>query len=624
MEKRTSEPSGESTSNVERPGQSSTVQEYTFDALRSLLCERVDAARQEVSRQGVQTKPGRLEKASDLWRQEIKKFTESKGVRGYDETHSNRLLDAAWKKAKTEYEKRSMGSGVREDKLRLLEALRRADEKLTPSKLKEEMSHVFRTGGYIQLLAEEKFTFTVIDWTMAHPELKDKFMNMLQRDIPEHHPLSPTDNGDRYRSRVQTALAFQYACELGPSSKSLGSDVIHVAGAEEAIKHVEAMKEDILKDPDTILFLSTNDRDNSRENMTRIDAGTVSPQKAWDSREGTDVRVKIERELRKANLQENIPAAWAQRKDIPHTRYVLGLSSLRLPYQGQSLKSLEQIKYTRASGDTYITSKFTTMDDRAYYAPETMYGDVSYRISERVPPFLSGAEYEEDTTATRQALSNRDWQGEDRDWRFSGENRGKYYNDVHPAIAHYTHSVIEYLARQGKKEVTILDIAGGNGDLGERIIKDTQARFPDLSIKYRLVDYSQEDVNTANERFRTLNAKNADHVTASAICKDMFAYNFDAEQMKHDADIGLPQEGADIIISSGGLLNKLIAGDAEVPVKFNRMYANLMSKGGFGIYSGLTHSFINSTHHKENGMEIRNLYDMHCKNQMHVVRRPED
>ena len=191
-----------------------------------------------------------------------------------------------------------------------------------------------------------------------------------------------------------------------------------------------------------------------------------------------------------------------------------------------------------------------------------------------------------------------------------------------PCLVKYRHlpntrSVIEHIFKSGKREVTILDVAGGNGDLSERIIKDTQARFPELAIAYRLVDFSQGDIDLANKRFGTLK-----HVTASATHKEnMSVYHFDAEQMK--LDLGLPQEGVDIVINSGGLLNGGVARNVEEARSYNRMFANLIRPGGFGIYSGLTDLYINVTDHDENDMKILNRYDEYSGRQMHVVQRPE-
>lgn len=413
--------------------------------------------------------------------------------------------------------------------------------------LKQQMSPVFRQGGYIQLLSEEKFTFASLDRTAGNPELRHAFMDMLQSDIPEHHPLSAAYNGDLYRTRVQTARALQYAHDYldatvvaKASSRSLDSRGVHVTIARETIKKVGGMKDVILEDPDRIIFLGTDNRNRSREDGIRIDAGKRAPQQDWTSREATESRVKIEE-------------------------------------------------------------------------------DVGFKIMEQVRPFVSGDQFEKDTTAVKKhKLEKSYWQNKDRDWRLPVDDRTDYYDRIHPAIARYTQSAIEHLVQQGKKEVTILDIAGGNGDLAERVIKNTQARFPDVSIAYRLIDYVQDDVDLANERFNSLRSNN---VTALAEQRDMFKYGFNSESVKKDKDLHLPQEGADIVISSGGLLNNSITGETEVAGAFNRMYTNLVRPGGFIVASGLSPLLINSTHHHANDVDIQNLYDMDNEVQMHVVRR---
>ena len=75
------------------------------------------------------------------------------------------------------------------------------------NQLKQHMSREFRTGGYIQLLSEEKYTFATMDLTLAHPTLRNEYLNMLRGDIPEARRLSPP------YIRLQTARAFQYAQE---------------------------------------------------------------------------------------------------------------------------------------------------------------------------------------------------------------------------------------------------------------------------------------------------------------------------------------------------------------------------------------------------------------------------
>jgi hypothetical protein len=312
---------------------------------------------------------------------------------------------------------------------------------------------------------------------------------------------------------------------------------------------------------------------------------------------------------------------------------------------GSSVDSRESsVDSRKDSSFPYIASRITTTEGKEYYSPETdqIQQDIGFKTSEQVRSFLSGAQYERDCTAQKKNRETDDvWQSQDQSWHLSDDNRRTYYEKVHPAMAHYTQSIIEHLVTKDRntKKITLLDIAGGNGDLGERIIKDTLARFPDLEITYRLVDYSKSDVELANERFNTL-MSDSQRVTASAMHKDMFDYqknmvmptrllNVDemagrmAEQMKGEAKLGLPPEGVDIVISCGGLLNTAITYEVEEAKSFNRMYAKLVKPGGYVVASGLTNISVGKADHIENKMEVLNLFDEHSKVQMHVVRRPE-
>jgi hypothetical protein len=582
------------------------------------------------------------------------------------------------------------------------------------NQLKEKMSNVFRSG-YVQRLYEEKFTFSIMDRFLADPDLKDEFMDMLKLDIPKNHPSFPHDVS--YRMRVQTARAFQFAQDymddlsgfLEHSSPYIKGPMVHSGIAYDVINCQSMRQADISKDPDRIIFSGMKEKDHSREEKTRIEAGQALPMEAWAG----NVRAErlIENALNNANWQEKPSEAWKTNpKDLSQIRLNLDLSSLQLSYQGQLLKSLDLLRFNRESSShsressvgsregsshsressvdsressshsressvdsressvdsqetlrgrdsggssvdsrkdssfPYIASRITTTEGKEYYSPETdqIQQDIGFKTSEQVRSFLSGAQYERDCTAQKKNRETDDvWQSQDQSWHLSDDNRRTYYEKVHPAMAHYTQSIIEHLVTKDRntKKITLLDIAGGNGDLGERIIKDTLARFPDLEITYRLVDYSKSDVELANERFNTL-MSDSPRVTASAMHKDMFDYqknmvmptrllNVDemagrmAKQMKGEAKLGLPPEGVDIVISCGGLLNTAITYEVEEAKSFNRMYAKLVKPGGYVVASGLTNISVGKADHIENKMEVLNLFDEHSKVQMHVVRRPE-
>lgn len=230
-----------------------------------------------------------------------------------------------------------------------------------------------------------------------------------------------------------------------------------------------------------------------------------------------------------ASWQEKPPAPWLYPPDLlPRIRFRLDLSSQRLSYQKQPLKSLELLYYDGAVqteenivSKRFITAKLTTTD-KEYYSPQTdkMEQDNSHNVRKKASPFLSGTQIEKVTTEQGESRLDEDdsfWLNEGSDWRRS-EEREDYAQRIHPAAAHYALSIVEHLARQGKKEIMILDIAGGNGDLGERIIKDIQKQFPELRIAYRLLDGNKKDVGTANRRFRIFNPE---QVTASAFHRDI-------------------------------------------------------------------------------------------------------
>ncbi len=439
----------------------------------------------------------------------------------------------------------------------------------------------------------------------------------------------------------------------------------------------------LLQDPDSIIFSGTKDRDDSREKIT-INAGHASPRQEWTGEKRAEIQEALRtanwQEKNPPEVwgapPENFPQVRyildlsslplfyrGQRlKSFEVIQYARREAKPIASEDDQSIVSEEAQSITSGeakptaseeaqsitSGETkpiasetmdkihelmgyeikeaqsittedigYVTSKLTT-DKSSYYTSEAdeKQQSIGFRTIELVSPFLSGTQFEKDTTALEgKMLAESYWKNKDDDWRFSEDNYKAYYELIHPAIAHYTLSVIKHLALRGKKEVTILDIAGGNGDLAERIIKDIQKDFPELKITYKLVDFSRGDVDLANERFRRLDSE---QVKASAIERDMYAYDFDAEQMKRD--LGLPQEGVDIVINSGGLLNRTVTRDVKDPVLFNCMYAEL---GAFGISSGHTAVSICASHHKKNDMDIRNLYDERSGRQMYVVRRRE-
>jgi len=497
---------------------------------------------------------------------------------------------------------------------------RKGTEDNNSGEIKQKMSEVFR-GGYTQRIYEEKITFSVMDRVMKHPELKHEFMDMLQHGIPDTHDYF--DDKDSYHLAVQTTRAFEFAkdyqivfSQLQKSTPSLDSATIHADTARKAFYMQVKKQEGILNDPDAYIFRGTRYRDDSREESMSIDAGRAEPQEECTDEE----RAKIKEALSTITWEENLPEGWdASFKGSPDTQstqFLLDFSSLSLSYQEKPLVSLEVTSSFRE--DTpYIAARLTT-ERKTYYVLDT--GNVQkkriFDAIDQVRPFLSGDQLEKVITEQRRdAKPESFWQ----EWHLVDTNRENYYKLIHPAVADYTQSVIEHLVSEGKQEVMILDIAGGNGDLAELIIKDTQERFPKLGVTYYMIDGNKEDTGMADERFHALRSE---HVQAFALWRDMSAYEFDAKRMMQD--IGLPQEGVDIIINCGGLLNESVAHDVEEAKAYYGMYLEIMEKpGAHGVFSGHTPLGIRATDHKENGMEIRNLFDEFTSLQMHVVKRPD-
>jgi SAM-dependent methyltransferase len=220
------------------------------------------------------------------------------------------------------------------------------------------------------------------------------------------------------------------------------------------------------------------------------------------------------------------------------------------------------------------------------------------------------------------AVFERGWKGNAAgiaDWRLgTGENRKTYYSQVHPKISQYVLSLLPALPTP--KDVTILDIAGGNGDLAERIIKEAGAQAaPGTQLTYILVDYSEADVAIAKRRFANMILPPGFPVKPVALTRDMLRYGYDAAAARED--FGIPK-GADIIINSGGLLNNQIGNDNQTPLRFNQMYGQMLKPGGYGVYSGLTPLLVNAKMHRDQGLTVINLYDPQAQRQMHVVQRP--
>ncbi len=524
------------------------------------------------------------------------------------------------------------------------------------NQFEQETPKILHTRYYVQCLYEEDVISSVIDRVMHHPKIIHDLMDMLGHDIPESHPSfsDPT----LYRKVVQTARAFQFASRYRENLKQLLDDPspyldsksteIHERIAYKTMKKVYNIRKRISDNPDRFIFAGTKDREeHPRKQETRIKAGLVSPLNEW-----TDtVQTEVQQILQTAIRLEQPPNVWQLPPEkFPQIRFVLDLSSLKPPllYQGKPVKSLESMYYNSAirveeelygipmvafKNKQFVISKITTNDDgrdNVHYIQQKyeLEQDIGQIVREKVSPFLSGKQIEKDTTDVEESTARQDfWQEEDNDWRRSKKERKKYSMDIHPMTADYTLSIVADLVEHGKDNITILDAPGGNGDLAERIIKDIQARYqegPKPQITYLLLNGNKKDIGIAEKRFRTL-TNESEWITVSTFHKDLSPYirgdvSAGAEALKRD--IGLPQEGADIIISCGGMLNVQISNKADEARKYNSLYAKVAhQREGSVVVTGYSSALVNSKDHTENGMDVINLYDPYSEGQMHVVRR---
>jgi hypothetical protein len=332
----------------------------------------------------------------------------------------------------------------------------------------KRFSDVLHSGDILHLY-EENIIISMMKPIKQHPEIKHEFINMLRRDIPKYHPSFP-DNA-LYRAHVQTARAFQYARNyilylaiLHDPSPYLDGTEIHVGIAYATMDEQNDQKDGILEDPDSLLFLRTKDRDHLRQSITKIDAGCASPKETWTD----DVRRQIKKTLNTEQWKREPPEAWQEPpKDLPQTgsgqqetdreesamtlpasertsqidlptltnqpsvdhnsqteKHILYLSSLQLSYKEQLVQSLEVMYYYR-KGTKYLTSKLETKGG-TYYTPEInkeqQDTDTGFRVREQIRPFLSGIEYEIDTTLQEKdtkKLESGFWEGVDGNWRLS-------------------------------------------------------------------------------------------------------------------------------------------------------------------------------------------------------------
>jgi hypothetical protein len=515
---------------------------------------------------------------------------------------------------------------------------------------------------YVQGLTEERFILSMLKRLKRCPEeVKRSITGMMHEHLPQENA-----------EKIQTTCLFEwgrnyaarlYTSEVPELRQYLNSPRIHLDTARDAASHLQAVREKIIANPYQFLLLEESEGKAAqirRERVT-IDNGCGLSLAHWDE-DRKEEREQFHAIMQDGDWRENFPDIWEKKpEEAPQIRTMYNLSLLQLTHQGYAVQSLEILQYVEKGSEEnnepimregiqhqgsrkkwYITSKLTTAGGD-YYTPITErrpgLQDAGEQVFHLLESFLTGMEQDGLNTILREddILAEDYWYNEDVNWRFIGKQYRRYFETLHPAIDQYTQHEIEDQIEQGAKRTIILDVAGGNGDLAERIIKHTHRYFPEHPIDYILIDLSEPDIRLANERFRALIALlGVEHITARAIQVDMGKYLPDAEATRQDShreyrsqaeamkrDLRLPQEGVNIVINSGGILNKGITNDAGEAANFLGVLTHIMKlKEGSGIYSGLTPLCITAdTHNTVGGTKIHNLIDPYARCQMHVVRR---
>lgn len=126
---------------------------------------------------------------------------------------------------------------------------------------KQETSEILHTRYHIQCLYEEDFISSIVDKVSQypHPKLKNDFMDMLGRNIPENHPSFP--DATLYHKLVRTARALQFADsyrelldQQDDPSPYLNNNKIHGEIAYKTLNEVYNKRKDISENPDSFIF----------------------------------------------------------------------------------------------------------------------------------------------------------------------------------------------------------------------------------------------------------------------------------------------------------------------------------------------------------------------------------
>jgi hypothetical protein len=100
-------------------------------------------------------------------------------------------------------------------------------------KLKQEMSQLLLTGGEIEHRNEERFVMRLFDLMTKHPELKVKYLTILQEDIPESQCFTkPNIYLQTSRAFLHAQMYLQYLWKSGVSSENFKLDTISVENAK--------------------------------------------------------------------------------------------------------------------------------------------------------------------------------------------------------------------------------------------------------------------------------------------------------------------------------------------------------------------------------------------------------
>jgi hypothetical protein len=470
------------------------------------------------------------------------------------------------------------------------------------------VTDVLLNGCVFQLLPECDATVQLLRATDMRQslQLKQLFADLVQNHKAYRYPIAVT------------WLAFSYTCLYIKNLNALAGvqDDIEFLARKAALAEVSGRRGDLLGElveKPGCLFVGADKWVSDLFSATKVVKGRyVSTPEILQ-----DCVPRYRHEFGTTTWQPVVATQWQQLCGPRYKLMRFDMTGLPFAIDGQQIMMIEALLDNDLVGVGKTVQKgCTILADKTRRLQS--YGNFAQRLTGDNRAFPGDmCEYDTANMPT-QTAGDAHWQDKTAEWRLTtGGNRATYYGEVHPKIAQYVLGVTPLLPDPAN--ITILDIAGGNGDLGERIIKELSRQFPKTRLNYLVVDYSQADVDVAKDRFGRMKLPPTCRVEAGVLCRDMFAYGYDAKAAL--ADFGFPG-GVDIIINSGGLLNNQIGSDLTSPQRFNHMFCQMLRPGGFGVYSGLTPLLVNAATHHEQGLQVINLYDGEVGRQMHVVQRP--